>query len=119
MPYVCSDPEKYRGKSIGSGECVDLVRVATGAPHTSSWRAGAHVKEAAAIQSGTAIATFFKGKYPSNSTGNHAAIYLGHGPGGIEVLDQWDGHAAGVRTIAYKKGSNDPSNDGDFYYVIE
>ena len=120
MAYICSDPEKYRGQPVvGGGQCVELVVKACGAPPSSSWSQGAKVKSSAPLLRGTAIATFFNGKYPNKATGNHAAIYLSHGPQGIEVLDQWKSHDPAERTIHYLPGDDDPANDGDFYYVVE
>ena len=119
MAYVATMPERFIGKSAGSGECVALVQAAAGAGHTSGWRAGAQVKDAGHIARGTAIATFFNGIYPNNAHGNHAAIYLSHSADGIRVIDQWNKHKASERLIRYKAGDHDPSNDGDFFYVIE
>lgn len=119
MAYVCSNPESYQGKVVGDGQCVALVQRAAGVPHTSTWQPGARVKDAASIPVGTAIATFINGVYPNNDHGNHAALYISHDSYGIKVWDQWKGKAVSKRTIAYKEGDNDPSNDGDFFYVIE
>ncbi len=119
MPYVCEDLEKYRGRTVGSGQCVALVQKAAGVPHTSTWTAGERVKGAGIIRAGTAIATFFDGVYPNKSSGNHAALYISHDGNGIRVLDQWTSHAASERTIRYKPGDEDPSNDGDRYFVID
>jgi hypothetical protein len=119
MPYVCSNPEKYQGKVVDNGQCVRFVQVAAGVRHTSTWSPGARVKDAAYISPGTAIATFINGVYPNANHGNHAAIYISHDDFGIRVWDQWKGKPVSQRTIGYKEGDNDPSNDGDFFYVIE
>ena len=34
MAYICKSPESYNGKTIGSGECVDFVKIAIHAPAT-------------------------------------------------------------------------------------
>lgn len=120
MGYVAVRPEKYIGKHVGSGQCVALVQAA--APSvgpTVGWRQGERVKGAGHISPGTIIATFIDGVYPNNAHGNHAAIYLSHTDDGIRVIDQWKGQAAHERTIRFKRGDNDPSNDGDFFYVVE
>ena len=119
MAYVCSDPEKYRGKAVGSGQCVAFVQTAAGVGHTSGWSPGQQVKGNVYITPGTAIATFINGIYPNQSRGNHAAIYISHDDHGIKVWDQWKGRVVDTRTIRYKEGDEDPSNDGDFYHVIE
>ena len=119
MAYICHNPEQYQGKVVGSGQCVALVQKAAGVGHTATWSPGARVKSASYISPGTAIATFIGGVYPNQAHGNHAAIYISHDEQGIKVWDQWRGHAVSQRTIRYKAGDNDPSNDGDFYYVIE
>ena len=119
MAYVCSNAENYEGKVVANGQCVRFVQVAANVPHTSQWRPGEQVKASSIIQKGTAIATFINGIYPNNAHGNHAAIYISHDASGIKVWDQWTGKAVSSRTIGYKEGDNDPSNDGDFFYVIE
>lgn len=119
MPYVCPNPESYEGKVVDGGSCVRFVQKAAGAPHTSQWKQGEQIKSANYIPHGTAIATFIGGVYPNLDHGNHAAIYVSHDAHGIQVWDQWKGRPVGKRTIAYKQGDNDPSNDGDFFYVIE
>jgi hypothetical protein len=50
------------------------------------WKEGEKVK-GAAIQTGTAIATFIDGEYPSHPTGNHAAIYVEQNASGLVVWD--------------------------------
>lgn len=121
MARIAHNPEQYQGRVVGSGQCVALVQHAAGVGHTSTWSPGTRVKGAGlgAISSGTAIATFIGGIYPNQAHGNHAAIYISHDDHGIRVWDQWRGHPVSQRTIRYKSGDNDPSNDGDFYYVIE
>lgn len=116
--FVCDDPERFVGESHGNGQCVRLVQIACGAPHTSMWTAGPKVSELDCIPKGTAIATFYKGKYQNAATGNHAAIYLSHNGEGIQVIDQWSGRPAGKRTIAWRKGRGSPSNDGDAFSII-
>ena len=85
-----------KGKFVnlsGHTECVEFVRQATGAPQTTTWREGLKVSEAKPgdIARGTAIATFdANGKYPTDTKGRHAAIYLFHTKAMIQVLDQWN-----------------------------
>lgn len=65
----------------GKTECVEFVRQAAGAPKTEDWRKGKKVSDAkfGEIARGTAIATFdADGKYPTDTLGKHAAIYLSH-----------------------------------------
>ncbi|WP_367998503.1 BPSL0067 family protein [Rhodomicrobium lacus] len=59
-----------------------------GAPATSQWHQGEPVAPGSDIEPGTAIATFVDGRYPKNSTGQHAAINLGQNDNGIVVLEQ-------------------------------
>jgi len=77
----------------GRTECVEFVRQAAGAPQTLLWKRGKKVSEAKVgeIARTTAIATFDdQGRYPTDSQGKHAAIYLSHDKNRIVVLDQWD-----------------------------
>lgn len=119
MPYTAHDIEHRRlGRSVGSGECVALVQAWAGAPNTGSWRQGIKVRgNEHLITKGTAIATFINGQYPSNDTGNHAAIYLGQNELGIQVIDQWSGQSSHRRTIRWNGQGR--SNDGDAFYVID
>ena len=128
MPYICSNPETYAlsGKPVGNGECVAFVRECSKAPKADSWRSGLKVQCAMSgtgIKPGTAIATFFNGRYPNKKTGNHAAIYIRQTASAIYVWDQWarDKNRVGVqqRPIWFRHGTGDPVNDGDNYYVIE
>jgi hypothetical protein len=85
----------------------------------AAWHEGVRLPpgEPDPVAKGTAIATFVDGRYPNNSTSQHAAIYLGQDETGIQVLDQWRGKAGGVtsRTI-YWTGH---VNRGDAFSMIE
>lgn len=98
MSYKLGVSEKDvfgKGKYInskGNTECVEFVRQAAGAPQSIIWKQGKKVSEAkiGEILRGTAIATFdANGKYPADTLGKHAAIYLEHNAQRILVLDQW------------------------------
>lgn len=119
MAYICSNPESYDGKLVGTGQCVAFVQECTNAPNTSLWKEGKKVK-GAILDKGTAIATFVDGKYPNNSTGNHAAIYVEQEAAGIWVYDQWVKQGmVKKRLIRFKGGVGSPSNDGDAFSVID
>ena len=80
------------------------------------------MKGATTIARGTAIATFVNGIYPSNKTGNHAAIYLEQDANGLWVYDQWAAKPDKVvskRLLRFKAGQGSASNDGDAFSVIE
>jgi hypothetical protein len=84
------------------------------------WTKGQAVKGNTDISVGTAIATFDEnGRYPNQSHGNHAAIYVGQDVLGIWVYDQWTKQLVHKRRIAFKGGVDSPSNDGDAFSVIE
>jgi hypothetical protein len=119
MAFVAPDPEKYGGEVVGDGQCVAFVKEASGAPRTPLWKEGEKVR-GAAIEIGTAIATFINGQYPSHPHGNHAAIYVEQNDSGIVVWDQWLGQPVHKRTIRFKGDKcDDPSNNGDAFSVIE
>ncbi|MDB5247038.1 MAG: uncharacterized protein JWQ40_1432 [Segetibacter sp.] len=125
-------PKKYVDEA-GNTECAVFIRKAAKAPLVSLWRKGKKVLDAkfGEIPRGTAIATFDDfGKYPTDSKGKHAAIYLSHNPETktIDVLDQWNGLGkVDKRTIRFWKNKNEMvngrpyrrSNDSDTFYVIE
>ena len=130
MSYKLKVPEiKVFGKGIyvnaqGKTECVEFIRQATDAPKTTLWKKGKKVSDASfgEIARGTAIATFdSNGKYPTDSLGKHAAIYLEHNTQRILVLDQWnDQGEVKQRPIWFNKPKGTRrSNDANTFYVIE
>ena len=91
MPYVYAKVDKIElTEKVGSHQCVALVQHYANAPGTLGWKKGADVLGNHGLTKGTAIATFVDGKYKSHAHGNHAALYLGQGPNGIWVMDQWN-----------------------------
>src|SRR5215831_20904828 len=80
---------RHAGRAVGSGHCVDFVRLVTDLPPTSHWRRGAHVLSAPPAP-GTAISTFDEaGRYISSTKGDsHAAVFVQPLEGGICVWDQ-------------------------------
>jgi hypothetical protein len=124
MPWV----RRISGKHLyvnaaDETQCVEFVRQAASAPHTSTWRPGVRVMDArpGSIAAGTAIATFVDGGYPTDNKGKHAAIYISHDQTGISVLDQWkDQGEVKARTIKFRvPPGTRRSNDGSCFYVIE
>lgn len=135
----------YRFEAAGSlknkakvrdGECAALVQEYTGAPHTSTWRAGERVVESRGLLAGTAIATFANGRYPTPKQRRHAALFLRYGPRDTDgnatyfwVIEQYN-HPP-IRLIQARKldkkrgppardGSGpEASNNPDAFYVIE
>jgi len=105
----------------GNHECVALVQQTTQAPLTAQWTQGKKVLECAPgeIAVGTVIATFDEnGKYPAEQ--RHAALYEGHDPNGIRVVDQWNKQAmARRRTIRMKDLPERNINDAKWYYIVE
>lgn len=120
-PFVASNPESLLGTSVGDGECVAFVRESSGAPHTSTWRRGILVKGNAALDKGTAIATFdSNGRYGNHTDGSsHTAIYLAQNSAGLVVLDQFSRPAiqpVHQRTLRF--GGGLAANNGDGFFVI-
>lgn len=129
MPYIYTEVDSLENTpKVGNKQCVALVRHYTNAPATAQWRAGKKVIGEAGIIKGTAIATFVDGSYQSNSTGNHAALFVKQDADGIYIMDQWasDDRKPKVSMRYVKRrgtrpdGSfKDPSNNADAYSVIE
>jgi hypothetical protein len=130
MPHVLLAPDIYRSRSFpdsnGNTECVEFIKQSLNAPVTSVWYEGTKIKKIDSgkldtISKGTAIATFFGGRYPQNgTTGKHAAIYLGQDAEGIQVLDQWNAQGRVLpRTIPWQPRRPGLSNDGNAFSVIE
>lgn len=125
--YVAANPEQWIGRdSVGSGECVDLVKAAAGTPPTKFWKPGRLVMGDQTIPRGAIIATFdANGRYLG-----HAAIYLGQDAGGIQVVDQWNNVDTTTRLVTGKKKPgyrqiefNQPLkamiNRGESYHVVD
>ncbi len=89
MAFLATNASSYADKVVGDGECVAFVKECSGAPVTTKWVPGVKVKDND-VASGTAIATFKDGKYPSQK-GYHAAIFVSKDDKGIVVWDQWKG----------------------------
>ena len=114
---------KFKNKK-GNTECVEFIQQATDAPETSAWKKGLKVSEAGPtdIARGTAIATFDDaGKYPTDTLGKHAAIYLSHDKIAIRVLDQWNAQGeVKPRPIWFGRPDGTPrQNDASTFYVID
>lgn len=128
MAYVYDDVEDLVTNPpqplVGTGHCVPLVRHYANCPETEKWSEGKMVKGNDTIAKGTAIATFVKGKYPNNVTGNHAALYLSQDNKGLWVVDQYKTSGGIKKRQLRHKGMTptgeyvDPSNNGDAFSVI-
>lgn len=123
MPFRYVGLEKYLGKVVGSGQCVEFVKLATGAPQTAGWKRGKRVK-GNDIPSGTAIATFDDdGHYGNHTDGrSHAAILLAQNHDGLHVMDSWLGQPVHERLIYFggrPGGKPGDVNNGDKFFVIE
>ena len=120
--FVAEGYDRFHGQSLGSGQCVALVQAARPEVGTTSgWTRGSAVRGNSDLQPGTVIATFNgAGGYANAQDGSsHAAIYLGQDEHGIQVLDQWAGKPAAVRTISWSKPGASPSNTGERFHVVE
>ena len=120
--FVAEEYDRFHGQSVGSGQCVALVQAARPEVGTTSgWVRGSAVRGNSDLQPGTVIATFNgAGGYANAQDGSsHAAIYLGQDEHGIQVLDQWAGKPAAVRTISWSKPGASPSNTGERFHVVE
>jgi hypothetical protein len=121
----------------GVAECVMLVQQAAGAPVTSAWRAGLAIRNAipGEIPPYTAIATFATpdgrradtpdqrsvARYPTDSLGKHAALYLSHNAQEIRVIEQWAALGeAKERIIKFNNpDASIRSREGNWFHVIE
>lgn len=111
----------YIGRSAGSGQCVALVHAANpGIGSTACWACGEPVRGNTSLRPGTVIATFDRcGRYANATDGSsHAAIYLGQNEQGIQVLDQWSGSPAAIRTIRWMNPGGTPANTGTAFRVV-
>lgn len=110
MAYVLSKPEDEVGNSYenasGNTECVEFAKAVIAglpAPAKDRWRAGQPlVGNEGTLLIGTLIATFDEdGRYPSKSSGNHAAFFLRKEHDMLVVVDQYKG-SGGVKISRYK-----------------
>ena len=120
--FIAADYARYIGRSVGSGQCVALVQATSpDIGPTRTWVCGASVQGNTGLQPGTAIATFdSSNRYGNNLDGSsHAAIYLGQNERGIQVMDQWAGNTAAVRTIPWSNPSGIAANTGTAFHVVQ
>ena len=119
---VATNYSQYLNQYVGTGQCVALVQAAASSVGlTATWTQGSAVQGNMSLQPGTAIATFGpNGTYTNSTDGSsHAAIYLGQNAQGIQVEDQWVGHPASIRTIAWSSTtSSSAANNGSAFYVV-
>ena len=119
---VATNYSQYLNQSVGTGQCVALVQVADSSVGlTATWTQGSAVQGNTSLQPGTVIATFgANGTYTNSTDGSsHAAIYLGQNAQGIQVEDQWLGHPASIRTIAWNSTTSSyAANNGSAFYVV-
>ena len=117
-----SDLQHWVGRSAGSGQCVALAQaVQPGVGPTRTWACGDKVQGNTSLQPGTVIATFDSANRYANAIdgSSHAAIYLGQNAHGVQVLDQWAGSAAAVRTIPWTNPSGVAANTGSAFHVVK
>jgi|HubBroStandDraft_5_1064220.scaffolds.fasta_scaffold965992_1 hypothetical protein len=126
-PYIAQPADLVpRATPYGNGQCVALVEALCGAPHHVQWREGARladlISQPPGIATGTAIATFIAGTYPSKPTGNHAAIFVSAAAdrSSVVVFDQWAGQPPHLRTLYFGRaaGSYSVNNRPEAYSVI-
>jgi hypothetical protein len=111
----------FIGRSAGDGQCVALVKaINPGIGVTAGWARGASVQGNTGLRPGTVIATFdAAGRYRNATDGSsHSAIYLGQSARGVQVLDQWRGQAAAIRTIPWHNPGAPQADTGSRYYVV-
>lgn len=115
--YVCDNAARYKGKTVGDGHCVSLIKTCSEAPNTNHWKQGKKVLNQTKLAPGTVIATFKNGRYP-NKTGWHAAIYISHDSDGIWVWDQWKGKPVHKRLIRIRNNRAAAGNTAQKYSVV-
>ena len=123
MPYTAKGNFTEHSSALGNGQCVALVRALTGAPAASTWREGESIVDLlernAYVAPGTAIATFFNGRYPNWNHGNHAAIFLGWAGSGIEVFHQWSGKAPHKRVLYFGRKQSQGFLRAEHYSAVK
>lgn len=123
MAYIARKDFAKQTEFVGNKQCVSLVKELAGARPSSLWREGDKVVERlkrGPIPEGTVIATFFDGRYPNRSHGNHAAIFVREVAGGIEIFDQWSVHKPAKRVIRFGKSASAAVVDRpEAYSVVE
>ena len=120
MPHLAHGYERHLGGSVGTGQCVALVRETAGLPSTAHWRRGDPVSPGDAV--GTCIATFTAaGRYANSMSGDsHAAILQQvHDDGSMTVIDQWLNQRVHERVIRNRHGAGKAINDSSRFFVIE
>lgn len=128
MPFIATNVRSLEEHAlVGHGDCVDLIKEMVPGLHglpTSAWKPGERVVDSKGLRPGTAIATFVDGRYPHNSSGQHAALFLAYAGAAIWVVDQWknDPQKPTVsRRLIYPRPprGGHMSNSAGSFYVIE
>ena len=125
-PYVADAKALVpRPTPFGTGQCVALVEALCGAPNHRLWQPGARLADAIrqvnGIATGTAIATFIDDVYPSQPSGNHAAVFVSAAAdlNSIVVFDQWAGQPPHLRTLIFNRsGEHSVADRAEAYSVI-
>lgn len=120
---------QFAGTSVGDGQCVALIKAATGLGPTSTWRAGMAItpENVASVPPGTGIASFDPNGLYGNHTDHtsHGAVLLGpgtdaNGNPGILVLDQWQNKPGGAstRVLSFNAANKDNVDNASKFSVI-
>ena len=131
MPFIANLKNieaNYIDEEVGSGQCAAFVQEVVGIGHTSTWRQGQKVARNE-ITPGTAIATFYGGRYrnyfglPKEQKiiyGSHVGIYIGQNEKYIEMWHQYKGKGVHIGKFYFKYGTYcDFIKDADNYFVVE
>ena len=122
MAYIASDPEKYKGRVVGTGQCVVFVEAASGAPTTVHWKRGAKVRGIGGSEGvGDCDIRRCGEIYQQHGRDFAGAIYVGQDAFGLRVWDQWLGQPVHERTIHFHGGAAGVKavNDGDAFFVVD
>jgi len=106
-------------KVYGNGQCVVLCQLLVkglGLVHT--WREGPRITRTQYPGKGCVIATFFNGRYPNWSSGNHGCFFHSMTSAGMVVVDQWStSGTVRKRTFAFT-GTGTTSDAGKYSVVL-
>ncbi|KAH7819627.1 uncharacterized protein MONOS_7044 [Monocercomonoides exilis] len=105
-------------KTYGNGQCVVLVQwFCKDIGLVKTWREGPKITRSQYPKKGCAIATFFNGRYPNWSTGNHGCFFHSMTSAGMVVVEQW-ATSGTVRKNTLKFTGKGDTRDAGKYSVV-
>lgn len=115
--FKSGDLDKIIGKlNVGNGQCVVLAQHYLG--RVGTWGEGPKITRSSYLGKGCSIATFFDGRYPNWSTGNHGCFFHWMSSEGMYVVDQYCSSGGIHKRLLRFTGKGGISDAGGYSIVL-